>query len=45
MLYVHDEVVIDCPEAHTDLDKILELMTQPITWAVGLRLNAGSWAK
>ena len=43
VFHVHDEVVIDCPETQANLNKVIELMTQPISWAVGLPLNANGW--
>ena len=43
VFHVHDEVVIDCPEAQANLDKVIELMTSPISWAHGLPLNADGW--
>ena len=43
VFHVHDEVVIDCPESQANLDKVVELMTTPIPWALGLPLNADGW--
>lgn len=43
VFHVHDEVVIDCPEAQANLDKVVKLMTSPISWALGLPLNADGW--
>ena len=43
VFHVHDEVVIDCPETQANLNKVVELMTQPISWAAGLPLNANGW--
>lgn len=43
VFHVHDEVVIDCPEKQANLDKVVELMTTPIPWALGLPLNADGW--
>lgn len=43
VFHVHDEVVIDCPESQANLDKVVELMTKPIPWALGLPLNADGW--
>ncbi len=43
VFHVHDEVVIDCPETQANLDKVIELMTMPISWARDLPLNANGW--
>ena len=43
VFHVHDEVVIDCPESQANLDEVVELMTKPIPWALGLPLNADGW--
>ena len=43
VFHVHDEVVIDCPETQADLNKVIELMTSPISWALDLPLNANGW--
>lgn len=43
VFHVHDEVVIDCPKAQANLDKVVELMTSPISWAIDLPLNADGW--
>mgnify|MGYP002624352223 CR=1 FL=1 len=43
VFHVHDEVVIDCPETQANLDKVVELMTMPISWAKDLPLNADGW--
>ncbi len=43
VFHVHDEVVIDCPESQANLDKVVELMTKPISWALGLPLDADGW--
>lgn len=40
VFHVHDEVIIDCPEKYADLDRICEIMGQPISWAPGLPLRA-----
>lgn len=43
-LHVHDEVVIDGPEEDEDaLEKISEIMGQPIPWAPGLPLRADGY--
>ncbi len=43
VFHVHDEVVIDCPSERADLDAVVKIMTQPISWAPGLPLNADGW--
>lgn len=43
VFHIHDEVVIDCPENQANLDKVVKLMTQPISWAFDLPLNANGW--
>lgn len=40
VMHVHDELVLEVPEALADLDKVCEIMSQPIPWAPGLLLNA-----
>lgn len=42
VMHVHDEVVIDAPPT-TTLDTIVDLMTQPPTWATGLPLAADGY--
>ena len=41
--HVHDEVVIDVPENQADLDKVCDLMAQPIPWAPGLLLKGAGF--
>jgi DNA polymerase len=43
VFHIHDEVVIDRPKQFPDLDKVVEIMSQPIPWAPGLPLNADGW--
>lgn len=43
VFHVHDEVVIDCPADKADLDRVVQLMTLPIPWALDLPLNADGW--
>ena len=43
VFHVHDEVVIDCPKAQADLDKVVKLMTLPIPWALDLPMDADGW--
>ena len=40
VMHVHDEVIIDVPEASADLKRVCEIMEQPISWAPGLLLKA-----
>ena len=40
VMHIHDEVVLDVPEAAADIDKICGIMGQPISWAPGLPLRA-----
>lgn len=43
VFHIHDEVVIDIEPARADLDKVVEIMSQPISWAPGLPLGADGW--
>lgn len=43
VFHVHDEVVIECDKDKANLDKIIEIMTLPISWAKDLPLNADGW--
>jgi DNA polymerase len=36
VMHVHDEAILDIPEADADLDRLCEIMGQPIPWAPGL---------
>lgn len=40
VFHIHDEVVLDVPEKYADLDRVIDIMRQPIDWAPGLPLNA-----
>jgi DNA polymerase len=40
VMHVHDECIIDCPKATADLERVCEIMGQPISWAPGLLLRA-----
>ena len=40
VMHIHDEVVLDVPEEKADLDFVVRIMTEPITWAPGLPLDA-----
>lgn len=39
-MHVHDEVIVDEPKEFDSLDKITQIMGQPIDWAPGLPLRA-----
>lgn len=43
VMHVHDEVVLDVPEAQADLDRVCEIMGDPIPWAPGLLLKAAGF--
>ena len=46
VFHVHDEVVIDVAPFGTEaemLDKVVNIMTTPIPWALGLPLGADGW--
>ncbi len=43
VFHIHDEVVIDIPEDHADLDAVTQIMSQPISWAPDLPLAADGW--
>lgn len=40
VMSIHDEAVIDVPEAQADLERACEVMGLPISWAPGLLLRA-----
>lgn len=40
VMHVHDEAVLDVPVLGADLDRVCEIMGQPIPWAPGLLLRA-----
>jgi DNA polymerase I-like protein with 3'-5' exonuclease and polymerase domains len=42
VLHVHDEIVLEVPEAHADaaLARLLEVMRTPPAWADGLPLDS-----
>lgn len=40
IMHIHDEAVMDVHESRADLDKIIGIMREPISWAQGLPLNA-----
>ena len=43
IFHIHDEVVIDCPPDSATLEDVVKIMSQPISWAPGLPLNADGW--
>lgn len=43
VFHVHDEVIIDIAEEKADLEKVCQIMSQPIPWAPGLPLGADGW--
>lgn len=43
VMHVHDEVILDVPAAQADINKVCELMGQPISWAPGLILKAAGF--
>jgi len=40
VMHIHDEVVLDASEERADLKHVVRLMTDPISWAPGLPLDA-----
>lgn len=38
-MHIHDEVVLDVPKEQVDLERVENIMKQPIPWAPGLPLN------
>lgn len=42
-MHIHDEAVIEHSENAVDLDAINKIMSEPISWAKGLPLNADSY--
>lgn len=43
VFHVHDETIIDCPKEKADLDAVVRIMGQPVSWAPGLPLGADGW--
>lgn len=43
VFHIHDECVIEIEKGLANLDAVVEIMSQPITWAPGLPLNADGW--
>ena len=40
VMHIHDEAVVDCPAEIADLEKLCDIMRQPMPWAPDLLLNA-----
>ena len=40
VMHIHDEVILDVPEADADLDRVCKIMCQTAPWSAGLLLNA-----
>ncbi|WP_222705342.1 DNA polymerase [Bacillus marasmi] len=43
LMHIHDEVVLDVPRQLADLDRVTEIMGEPISWAPGLPLKAAGF--
>ena len=43
VFHIHDEVVIECDKDKADLNQVIAIMTNPISWAKDLPLNADGW--
>ena len=43
VMHVHDEVVLEVPEAQADLADVTAIMSQPVPWAPDLPLAAAGW--
>jgi DNA polymerase len=43
VFHVHDEVVIEVPENAADLNAVVKIMAQPVSWAPDLPLGADGW--
>ncbi|MGI6201024.1 MAG: DNA polymerase [Christensenellales bacterium] len=43
IMHIHDELVCEVPCEHANLDKVIDIMSQPIPWAPGLPLAADGW--
>ena len=43
VFHIHDEVVIEVDAGRADLKKVIGIMSEPISWAPGLPLNADGW--
>ena len=43
VFHVHDEVICEVGEGDLSLEQIATIMGEPISWAVGLPLNADAY--
>lgn len=43
VFHIHDEVVLEVEAARADLDAVVKIMSQPISWAPGLPMAADGW--
>lgn len=43
VFHVHDEVIVDVPKGVSSADEISKIMSEPISWAKGLLLNADGY--
>lgn len=43
IFHVHDEVIIDIPPKEGMLQEIIDIMSEPVSWAAGLPLGADGW--
>ena len=43
IMHIHDELVCEVPRERANLDKVIDIMSQPIPWAPGLPLAADGW--
>ncbi|PTY76240.1 hypothetical protein B5V89_18690, partial [Heyndrickxia sporothermodurans] len=43
VMHIHDEAVLDVPKEKADLEKVEKIMSQEISWAPGLPLNAAGF--
>lgn len=43
VFHVHDEVVIECPKTKANLENVISIMKEPISWASDLPLDADGW--
>ncbi len=43
VFHIHDEVVIEVDAGRADLKGVIAIMSEPISWAPGLPLNADGW--
>ena len=43
IFHVHEEVIIDIPPKEGMLQEIIDIMSEPVSWAAGLPLGADGW--